>query len=756
MTDDDLSHLEQLFEAASLLPAAERDAFLRGQCGEDPALLERLRKMLSATDATAHIVAFGNPPLIGPAVGPTARERAGSSGERIGPYVLIEKIGEGGFGVVWLAEQREPVRRRVAIKIIKPGMDSAEVVNRFRAEQQALAMMNHPNVAKVFDAGTTERGVPYFVMEYVAGESVTKYCDRQRLTIRDRLELFATICDAVHHAHMKGLIHRDIKPTNVLVTASEREHRPVVIDFGVAKALNQRLTEATLFTARGQMIGTPEYMSPEQAEMLETDIDTRSDIYSLGVLLYELLTGSLPFDRESLLNAAYDEMRRIIREVEPPKPSTRMTTLDTARKSAEARQTRVEELARTLRRELEWIPLYAMRKDRTRRYQSASELAGDVRSYLNGTPLIAAPESAVYQLRKWLNRHRWLLLIGVVSAGVPISLLGQATSVSAVSSLWIGTAAAIAAMAALMPASALLLAWVTRGLVGKSLPVTKALKVIAWQAVATLAIWMLTNVGLLIYAALAGAESQGARVTAVYACGFVFTALGGCTSVVLIKAQIAVSWIRAWAVMFVQGIVLSTVLALCAAAVLGIALLLRATVIAPPRDEPGSLAEAFPRMLSTPNATEVALALQLNDHLRAASLATSIPDVLLAQALPPSILNPQALNDMASAIATQEVPRGYVRQPGSLEAARRWAESACVATDYENPVFLSTLARIYWEFRRSGASLDYARDKAVELQAKAVRLLDEPRTDRSLSDAPNAEQEKSMRDALRLYRRERR
>lgn len=410
MSTIDWDRAIQIFEQAQQAPEADRESLV-GQlaCGDEAlaaAVLRMLDPAIEEAKSDASQIAELARAEWERRIGAKSAADTEQAPTRIGPYVILSKIGEGGFGVVWLAEQREPVRRRVAIKVIKPGMDSAAVVNRFKAEQQALAMMNHPNIAKVFDAGTTERGLPYFVMEHVAGEPVTKYCDRQRLSITERLELFATICDAVHHAHMKGLIHRDIKPSNILVAVSEQGPRPVVIDFGIAKALNQRLTEATIFTAHGQMIGTPEYMSPEQAEMLETDIDTRSDIYSLGVLLYELLTGALPFERESLLHAAHDEMRRIIREVEPPKPSTRMTTQASAQKAAEARQTKVDDLAKTLRKELEWIPLYAMRKDRTHRYQSASEFAGDVRNYLNGKPLIAGPESRWYLTRKYVRRHR--------------------------------------------------------------------------------------------------------------------------------------------------------------------------------------------------------------------------------------------------------------------------------------------------------------------------------------------------------------
>ncbi|MHC4205935.1 MAG: protein kinase domain-containing protein, partial [Planctomycetota bacterium] len=328
-------------------------------------------------------------------------------GSWIGRYKVIRMLGEGGMGVIYLAEQEHPIKRRVALKVIKPGMDSKRIITRFEAERQALALLDHPNIAHVFDAGTTEAGRPYFVMEYVKGLSITEHCDHHKLTIEQRLRLFQQVCQAVQHAHQKGIIHRDIKPSNILVSTQDDKAVPKVIDFGVAKALSQPLTERTLATEDSQLIGTPEYMSPEQADMVTEDIDTRSDIYSLGVLLYVLLTGVLPFDSTTFREGGIEHIRQVIREQNPKTPSTRLSSLtEKAEKVAESRQTDVATLAKRLHRELEWIPLKAMRKERTCRYRSAAEFADDIQNYLKGVPLIAGPESAVYRVNKFLRRNK--------------------------------------------------------------------------------------------------------------------------------------------------------------------------------------------------------------------------------------------------------------------------------------------------------------------------------------------------------------
>ena len=338
----------------------------------------------------------------------------------IGPYRLLQLVGEGGMGEVWLAEQTHPVRRQVALKVIKAGMDTAQVVTRFEAERQALALMDHPAIATVYDGGSTPEGRPYFAMEYVKGEPITIYCDRQRLTTQARLELFTQVCEGVQHAHQKGIIHRDLKPSNVLVTIQDDHPVPKIIDFGVAKATAQHLTERTLYTELGVMIGTPEYMSPEQAEMGGLDIDTRTDVYALGVILYELLTGALPFDRKELRQAGFAEIQRTIREKEPPRPSTRITQLGPASTEAAAkRRTEPRRLAGALRGDLDWVTMKALEKDRTRRYQTANALAADVRHHLSNEPVSAGPPSAVYRAKKFARRHRF----GVTAAAALALLL---------------------------------------------------------------------------------------------------------------------------------------------------------------------------------------------------------------------------------------------------------------------------------------------------------------------------------------------
>ena len=331
-----------------------------------------------------------------------------SPGAVVGRYKLLQSIGEGGFGSVFMAEQSHPVRRTVALKVIKLGMDTKQVVARFEAERQALALMDHPNIAKVLDAGSTDAGRPYFVMELVKGVPITEYCDKNSLSTAERLELFVQVCHAVQHAHQKGVIHRDIKPSNVLVTMADGKPIPKVIDFGIAKATNQRLTEQTLFTEYRQLIGTPEYMSPEQAEMSGIDIDTRSDVYSLGVLLYELLTGTTPFAGSELRFKAYAEIQRIIREVEPPRPSTRLSTLAGEKLGTVAarRRTDAGRLSRAMRGELDWVVMKCLEKDRTRRYDTANGLAADVRRHLSGEPVLARPSSAAYRVSKFARKHR--------------------------------------------------------------------------------------------------------------------------------------------------------------------------------------------------------------------------------------------------------------------------------------------------------------------------------------------------------------
>jgi serine/threonine protein kinase len=394
--------IDQVFwSALQLSSEEERKAYLDRACGNDPELRRRVEKLLRAQPKAAD---FLERPLAQP---PTFVDASEGAGTVIGPYRLLESIGEGGFGMVFLAEQTHPVRRQVALKILKPGMDTHQVVARFETERQALAIMDHPNVAKVFDGGTTPSGRPYFVMELVKGEPITDYCDHNQLTPRQRLELFIAVCQAVQHAHQKGIIHRDLKPSNVLVSSHDTTPVVKVIDFGVAKARGQRLTDKTVFTSLAQLIGTPQYMSPEQAGMNNLDIDTRSDIYSLGVLLYELLTGTTPFPKERLKQAACDEIRRMIREEEPPRPSTRLSESKDALPSIAAqRQTEPAKLTKLLRRELDWIVMRALEKDRSRRYDTAAGFAQDIERYLADEPVLARPPSVGYRLGKFLRGHK--------------------------------------------------------------------------------------------------------------------------------------------------------------------------------------------------------------------------------------------------------------------------------------------------------------------------------------------------------------
>ena len=418
---------ESIFHAALAKPVAERPAYLQAACGSDPELLGHIESLLIAYDVRD---GFLETPAVGENVALDGSCLTEGPGTVIGRYKLLEKIGEGGMAVVYMAEQQEPIRRKVALKIIKLGMDTRQVIARFEAERQALAMMDHPSIAKVLDAGATETGWPYFVMELVTGVSITEYCDKNNLSTKDRLALFLQVCNAVQHAHQKGIIHRDIKPSNVMVAHHDGKPVPKVIDFGIAKATNQRLTEKTLFTRYAHIIGTPAYMSPEQAELSDLDIDTRTDIYSLGVLLYELLTGTTPFSEEELRKAGYIEMQRVIREQEPAKPSTKLTTLgDILTEVAKHRNATPDLLRRAVQGDLDWIVMKSLEKDRSRRYETANGLAEDIRRHLEHEPVFARGPSTTYRLQKFLRRHR-----AQAVAALAIALVAGAAVV--VLSLW--------------------------------------------------------------------------------------------------------------------------------------------------------------------------------------------------------------------------------------------------------------------------------------------------------------------------------
>ncbi len=415
---------ELIYYEAISKPPQERDSYIKAACGEDRRLLARVEALLRVREVKDDFLQI---PDLDSNVTLDTSPIAEGPGSVVGHFKLLEKIGEGGMAVVYMAEQKQPIRRKVALKIIKLGMDTRQVIARFEAERQALAVMDHPNIAQVFDAGSTDTGRPYFVMELVKGVSITEYCEKNKLSVRKRLELFISLCNAIQHAHQKGIIHRDIKPSNVMVTLHDGKPVPKIIDFGIAKATNQQLTEKTLFTRYAQMIGTPAYMSPEQAEMSGLDIDTRTDIYSLGILLYELLTGSTPFDAEKLLQAGYLEIQRIIREEEALRPSTKLSTLgETLTTIAEHRSAAPDTLQKQVSGDLDWIVMKSLEKDRTRRYETANSLSMDVQRHLDQEPVLAGSPGRLYRMSKLVRKHRAVVVtITAVAAALVLGLIAS-------------------------------------------------------------------------------------------------------------------------------------------------------------------------------------------------------------------------------------------------------------------------------------------------------------------------------------------
>jgi serine/threonine-protein kinase len=408
-----MSTEEILFAEATKLPVSERATFVRKACAGDETAQERIMNLPSAHESEDVFLDLAETHC--------STENLGvSEGDEIGPYRLLQEIGEGGFGVVYMALQQHPIERKIAIKIIKPGMDSRAVIARFEAERQALAMMDHPNIARIFDGGTGNDGQrPYFVMELVQGVPITDFCDANSLSTRERLELFTSVCNAVQHAHQKGIIHRDIKPSNVMVTLHDGEPVVKVIDFGVAKALHQRLTEKTLFTQHGVMVGTPQYMSPEQAEITGIGVDTRSDVYSLSVLLYELMTGTTPLEAEELRTAGFQKMQQMICEDEAQRPSLRLSSAgENLTTLAKHRSVAPEQLSREIKGDLDWIIMKGLEKDRSRRYESAKDLAADIHRALNHQPVVASPPSFIYRAKKFVRRNRIRLSLAAAGFGV--------------------------------------------------------------------------------------------------------------------------------------------------------------------------------------------------------------------------------------------------------------------------------------------------------------------------------------------------